>query len=110
MADGRVLGGDAGTAEDVAALARDVDRHAAVVPLGQRHLGRLHLAGILEATELQRQQLRGGDAPGHVGHLQLDRLVRSEEHTSELQSRRDLEGRLLLEKKKKKIRIKTVKD
>src|SRR2546421_7075628 len=31
------------------------------------------------------------------------RLVRSEEHTSELQSRSDLVCRLLLEKKKKKI-------
>src|SRR6266496_6391326 len=35
------------------------------------------------------------DAPGHR---------RSEEHTSELQSRRDLVCRLLLEKKKKKIK------
>src|SRR5204862_8324713 len=34
-----------------------------------------------------------------------DRGVRSEEHTSELQSRRDLVCRLLLEKKKKKKRI-----
>src|SRR5690349_23010711 len=32
-----------------------------------------------------------------------DRRPRSEEHTSELQSRRDLVCRLLLEKKKKKI-------
>src|SRR5690349_22891708 len=32
----------------------------------------------------------------------LGRLFRSEEHTSELQSRRDLVCRLLLEKKKKK--------
>src|SRR5438874_2826823 len=32
-------------------------------------------------------------------------IVRSEEHTSELQSRRDLVCRLLLEKKKQKIRI-----
>src|SRR6266496_6103428 len=32
------------------------------------------------------------------------RLPRSEEHTSELQSRRDLVCRLLLEKKKKKLR------
>src|SRR5690349_23155448 len=31
-----------------------------------------------------------------------DKIVRSEEHTSELQSRRDLVCRLLLEKKKKK--------
>src|SRR5690349_23001442 len=36
-------------------------------------------------------------APGHSGD------GRSEEHTSELQSRRDLVCRLLLEKKKKKI-------
>src|SRR5690349_24248399 len=36
----------------------------------------------------------------------LDRLPRSEEHTSELQSRRDLVCRLLLEKKKnKKIKL-----
>src|SRR5438874_9947542 len=34
--------------------------------------------------------------------LESDRLLRSEEHTSELQSRRDLVCRLLLEKKKKK--------
>src|SRR5690349_23466727 len=33
----------------------------------------------------------------------LSELVRSEEHTSELQSRRDLVCRLLLEKKKKTI-------
>src|SRR5690349_24241002 len=36
---------------------------------------------------------------GLLGHL---RELRSEEHTSELQSRRDLVCRLLLEKKKKK--------
>src|SRR5690349_24033368 len=35
------------------------------------------------------------------------RSVRSEEHTSELQSRRDLVCRLLLEKKKKKYRNST---
>src|SRR6266496_6823825 len=37
------------------------------------------------------------------------RLSRSEEHTSELQSRRDLVCRLLLEKKKKKIRTTNLK-
>src|SRR5690349_2117210 len=36
-----------------------------------------------------------------IDHPGLDREVRSEEHTSELQSRRDLVCRLLLEKKKK---------
>src|SRR5690349_24264744 len=35
----------------------------------------------------------------HIGH----RVLRSEEHTSELQSRRDLVCRLLLEKKKRNI-------
>src|SRR5207249_5834205 len=35
------------------------------------------------------------------GRLLLERVVRSEEHTSELQSRFDLVCRLLLEKKKK---------
>src|SRR5690349_24089239 len=34
-------------------------------------------------------------------------LARSEEHTSELQSRRDLVCRLLLEKKKKPTRVRT---
>src|SRR5690349_24173093 len=34
------------------------------------------------------------------GNREVDRKVRSEEHTSELQSRRDLVCRLLLEKKK----------
>src|SRR5438105_12853886 len=44
-------------------------------------------------------QLAGRDA--------ADRVHRSEEHTSELQSRVDLVCRLLLEKKKKKININT---
>src|SRR5438874_12696867 len=38
--------------------------------------------------------------PRHVGYAPLRWLRRSEEHTSELQSRRDLVCRLLLEKKK----------
>src|SRR3712207_8122579 len=42
------------------------------------------------------------DGPGHgVGAVQQDVGVRSEEHTSELQSRQYLVCRLLLEKKKK---------
>src|SRR5438874_4977580 len=39
-------------------------------------------------------------------HLRINH--RSEEHTSELQSRRDLVCRLLLEKKKKKRKIKNI--
>src|SRR5438874_2451589 len=38
----------------------------------------------------------------------LDEFWRSEEHTSELQSRRDLVCRLLLEKKKQKTKTKTI--
>src|SRR5437868_9072634 len=38
------------------------------------------------------------------GKARLDAKLRSEEHTSELQSRFDLVCRLLLEKKKKKIK------
>src|SRR5438874_5030067 len=39
--------------------------------------------------------------PGEAQELAQEVFVRSEEHTSELQSRRDLVCRLLLEKKKK---------
>src|SRR5204863_2771108 len=49
--------------------------------------------------------LHGDDHSGGVS-VQFHTL-RSEEHTSELQSRRDLVCRLLLEKKKKKIRKET---
>src|SRR6266496_5231496 len=47
-------------------------------------------------------ELRHSRASG-VGAIAVPRAGRSEEHTSELQSRRDLVCRLLLEKKKKKI-------
>src|SRR5690349_23989944 len=51
---------------------------------------------------------RGGPSPGHrheqlVARGEQDDQLRSEEHTSELQSRRDLVCRLLLEKKKKVV-------
>src|SRR5438874_5793752 len=39
---------------------------------------------------------------GSWGYAAVEFITRSEEHTSELQSRRDLVCRLLLEKKKKK--------
>src|SRR2546422_8337845 len=59
-------------------------------------------------TTLFRSRRRGGrDArkrpAGHrLGHQSVDDRHRSEEHTSELQSRLHLVCRLLLEKKKKK--------
>src|SRR3712207_8365521 len=46
-----------------------------------------------------RPDVRAG-APGQVGRRGADRPFRSEEHTSELQSRQYLVCRLLLEKKK----------
>src|SRR5438874_8149180 len=52
----------------------------------------------------------GADADDAPERLQVPQQAfrRSEEHTSELQSRRDLVCRLLLEKKKKKKRHKTL--
>src|SRR5690349_24031539 len=46
----------------------------------------------------------------HGGMMSAGPPGRSEEHTSELQSRRDLVCRLLLEKKKKKKKAKAVKN
>src|SRR5206468_10966212 len=65
-----------------------------------RDLARARLGdlGVLERQDLVEhleQQHLGPKAPEGGGHL------RSEEHTSELQSRSDLVCRLLLEKKKK---------
>src|SRR2546430_6989091 len=57
-----------------------------------RHVADLE---IEEGEPLERAHVAGRDAPGHVP------LVRSEEHTSELQSQSNLVCRLLLEKKKK---------
>src|SRR5690349_23624130 len=56
----------------------------------------------------RRQRHRGElDA---AGPRQPAPVARSEEHTSELQSRRDLVCRLLLEKKKKKKKISSLTD
>src|SRR5690349_22330587 len=67
------------------------DLHHAVV-LSER-VAQDHVRGLPADARESRQLLHG------VGH---PAVVRSEEHTSELQSRRDLVCRLLLEKKKKK--------
>src|SRR5438874_7357511 len=59
------------------------------------------------ASQTRREDHRAGGHELPVGHaLQLEQPdARSEEHTSELQSRRDLVCRLLLEKKKNKLLI-----
>src|SRR5215469_17919260 len=54
-------------------------------------------------TTLFRSSIPGPRACHRVAAATAGRDGRSEEHTSELQSRRDLVCRLLLEKKKKKI-------
>src|SRR2546427_1702144 len=61
-------------------------------------------AGFARYTVGQRRGLPGGFAePMYVVAIQPEtRTVRSEEHTSELQSQSNLVCRLLLEKKKKK--------
>src|SRR5690349_13657780 len=60
------------------------------VPAGGADRGRLHRPHHLLGAAADRKPA-----------LYLQRDLRSEEHTSELQSRRDLVCRLLLEKKKK---------
>src|SRR5204863_163420 len=73
-----------------------------------RPVGRHGDADVLPADG-QRCRI-GSDADDHQGwrseshrqRAQFALRIRSEEHTSELQSRRDLVCRLLLEKKKKK--------
>src|SRR6266403_6407470 len=69
----------------------------------------LSLHDALPIRRLERRRHRvdllraDHDATQLLHHRRLD-VGRSEEHTSELQSRRDLVCRLLLEKKKKKRR------
>src|SRR5690349_23430822 len=53
-----------------------------------------------------RHRVEEEGARGRVDHRRPGDPERSEEHTSELQSRRDLVCRLLLEKKKKNIKKK----
>src|SRR3712207_7073873 len=74
----------------------------AVLDLLDRH--RVALADLEHAGGLAR---RRAQAPGELGEVvrRVQLLDRSEEHTSELQSRQYLVCRLLLEKKKQKTNI-----
>src|SRR5690349_23981484 len=56
----------------------------------------------LRRGRVQTRRMRSECWIGMTGCRRASRRDRSEEHTSELQSRRDLVCRLLLEKKKKK--------
>src|SRR5437763_15223195 len=63
----------------------------------------LDRAGVLDQSERGRSEVRrSADDVRHLRRQFLDHLLRSEEHTSELQSPMYLVCRLLLEKKKKK--------
>src|SRR5207249_3796038 len=88
-----------------------------IVHRGRRTLaaGRLERPLLVAARERQliqhehhgvrqvERRIRGARGDGHHAVAAIQRLIgRSEEHTSELQSRFDLVCRLLLEKKKKK--------
>src|SRR3712207_7315698 len=78
-------------------------QHGAAGPVGPEYnlarsrLGVVVRARVVEArcaSHLERERPADGRYPAH------DRVCRSEEHTSELQSRQYLVCRLLLEKKK----------
>src|SRR5207253_9693448 len=73
---------------------RQAARHDLGVDSGRRRL-------IAKAKEAVRREEELGDRPVGAG-VDLSPELRSEEHTSELQSRGHLVCRLLLEKKKKK--------
>src|SRR5438874_1742914 len=53
----------------------------------------------LDLNDVERIEIMKGPAPVMFGATSFVGVIRSEEHTSELQSRRDLVCRLLLEKK-----------
>src|SRR5690349_85261 len=79
-------------------------RAAGLVRFTKRLADRLHAAWIALYVESKRSlQLNEGQRDRVADTLRLAQALggRSEEHTSELQSRRDLVCRLLLEKKKK---------
>src|SRR5690606_39936411 len=63
------------------------------IGIGHTGLSNAHLADALDGRYFQLQKIYGTENA---------KLARSEEHTSELQSRENLVCRLLLEKKKKK--------
>src|SRR3989475_7097011 len=71
-----------------------------------RDLRDLHLLDDQFPTTDRDRALRGLDA--RLGDRALNRLDRSEEHTSELQSQSNLVCRLLLEKKKKNNILDTI--
>jgi tetratricopeptide (TPR) repeat protein len=74
VSDRAELDADAACAQHVAGVASHIQRHPGVVPLRHRHLAGMRGASVLEAAQLQRQQLGGRDLPAHVRQSTLDGL------------------------------------
>src|SRR3712207_7496027 len=68
----------------------------------------LNLATVVSRSEQVGERAVGDQRPGPDDDHVVDGLGRSEEHTSELQSRQYLVCRLLLEKKKNKLTYKSI--
>src|SRR3712207_7470889 len=68
-----------------------------------RSLGHVVVSAVVEADHPVELARPGGHDHDRSGEPVVAGLARSEEHTSELQSRQYLVCRLLLEKKKKKM-------
>src|SRR3989442_10751235 len=81
-------------------------RSAAAATLSRHHPHRVR--GRWQGAQGGLQRRRLPRAPRRRVHAREPGDVRSEEHTSELQSRPHLVCRLLLEKKKKKIKLKII--
>src|SRR3989440_4121879 len=79
----------------VAAFASSIHRLQIVIDVAQQFDRKVCVLG--------RSMVKNVEIAERLGYLDLHEGMRSEEHTSELQSRSDLVCRLLLEKKKKKI-------
>src|SRR5438874_5932603 len=84
-------------------LFRSQALHAELKCAEQKHDSRFRLRNLRRKGQFDGRgsALRPGETAVLVGHVALEQ--RSEEHTSELQSRRDLVCRLLLEKKKNNL-------
>src|SRR5204863_3717188 len=76
VAKDRVLEADAVGAEDAAGSAGDLEGHRDVGALPEADLLRPQAAGILQAPELERQELALGEAGQHVDELLLRELER----------------------------------
>src|SRR6266478_9509364 len=86
------------------------DEKGVVSPQHQGHRRRYRLEELLEVSVISELRQKGFSLQKIRKVLrflqrELGRRLRSEEHTSELQSQSNLVCRLLLEKKKKKIKL-----